>query len=160
MAFSPYWNQPIIIAFWRLREKRTRSNLFNDQERVVSEACFCSGSKCSGSESQKLNFPVCLLAMFTGVPPGGVPACVENRVQGTFHFKNPPRGFFYAPNCSMLWAKIVEICHAHGHPHILGQNLSRVRKKCTWKKHCFLYGHPPSPSISNRVLLVWKSLFL
>ena len=29
---------------------------------------------------KKFNFPICLLVMFTGVPPRGVPACVEIRV--------------------------------------------------------------------------------
>ena len=47
---------------------------------IEFEACFRSGSKCSGSEYENSIIAVCLLGLLRGVPAGGVPACVENRV--------------------------------------------------------------------------------
>ena len=44
------------------------------------EAYFRSGSRCSGSEFENSKIAVCLLDFLRGVPVGGVPACVENRV--------------------------------------------------------------------------------
>ena len=47
---------------------------------IEFEACFRSGSKCSGSAYENSIIAVCLLDLLRGVPVGGVPACVGNRV--------------------------------------------------------------------------------
>ena len=62
---------------------------------IEFEACFRSGSKCSGSEYENSIIAVCLLGLLRGVPVGGVPVCVENRVSGVTLFVYRSYIYFY-----------------------------------------------------------------
>ena len=57
-------------------KKFQKSQIYN----IEFEAYLRSGSRCSGSEHKNMIIAVCLLGLLRGVPAGGVPACVENRV--------------------------------------------------------------------------------